>query len=268
MKHLIVIGGGPAGASAAIYGARGGLDVTVFAKGSSALEKADKIENYYGFPTAISGKELLERGQEQAKNLGAVFVEEEVVGLGFDGKLTVTTEEGVYKGDAVILAMGSPRREPKIQGLKEFEGKGVSYCAVCDGFFFKGKDVAVLGTGEFANYEADVLRPLAKSVTRIEGGIKELRGADGLEELVFEDGKTLSVSGLFIAEGSAGSTDLARKLGALIEGNKIVVDENMATNIPGLYAAGDGTGGLLQIAKAVHEGAVAGLSAIKFLKQG
>lgn len=266
MKHLVVIGGGPAGASAAIYGARGGLNVTVFAKGPSALEKADKIENYYGFPTAVSGEELLERGQEQAKNLGAVFMKEEVVGLGFDGKLIVTTEEGSYPADAVVLAMGSPRRAPKIEGLKEFEGKGVSYCAVCDGFFFRGKDVAVLGTGEFAKHEAEALRPLAKSVTQIEGGVTALRGQDGLEELVFEDGHTLPVSGLFIAEGTAGSADLARKLGAYIEGNRIVVDENMATNIPGLFAAGDGTGGLMQVAKAVHDGAVAGLSAVKFLK--
>lgn len=266
MKHLIVIGGGPAGASAAIYGARGGLNVTVFAKGQSALDKADKIENYYGFPRAISGKELLERGQEQAKNLGAVFMKEEVVGLGFEDKLVVTTEEGFYQADAVILAMGSPRKEPKIDGLKDFEGKGVSYCAVCDGFFFRGKDVAVLGKGEFANHEADALRPLAKSVTQIEGGLRALKGREGLEELIFEDGRSLAVSGLFIAEGSAGSADLARKLGAFIEGNKIVVDENMATNIPGLFAAGDGTGGLMQVSKAVYEGSVAGLAAVKYLK--
>ena len=144
--------------------------------------------------------------------------------------------------------------------------RGVSYCAVCDGFFFRGKDVAVLGKGEFANHEADALRPLAKSVTQIEGGLRALKGREGLEELIFEDGRILAVSGLFIAEGSAGSADLARKLGAFIEGNKIVVDENMATNIPGLFAAGDGTGGLMQVSKAVYEGSVAGLAAVKYLK--
>ncbi|MEG0662417.1 MAG: NAD(P)/FAD-dependent oxidoreductase, partial [Anaerovoracaceae bacterium] len=139
--------------------------------------------------------------------------------------------------------------------------------AVCDGFFFKGLDVAVLGSGEYANHEAEALRPLAKSVTMISGKVSEVRGNSTLEEIVLESGKVLPAAGLFVAEGTAGSADLARKLGAEIKDNKIVVNQDMATNIPGLYAAGDCTGGLLQIAKAVHEGAVAGLSVMKLLRE-
>lgn len=267
MKHLIVVGSGPAGASAAIYAARGGLNVTVFSKGEGALEKAEKVGNYYGFPQPISGKELVDRGKEQAKNLGAVFVSEEVVGLSLADKLMIATEDKVYKADAVILAMGSHRKSPKVKGLEEFTGNGVSYCAVCDGFFFRDKDVAVLGTGEYANHEAEILRPIVRSVTMIDGGLKELQGGTILEKALFEDGKVLSISGLFVAYGTAGATDLARKVGAVISENSIIVNEKMETSIPGLYAAGDGTGGLLQVAKAVHEGAVAGIEALKYLKK-
>lgn len=248
MKDLIVVGNGPGGISAAIYGKRGGLNVTVISKGESALSKADKIENYYGFENPISGTELLEEGIKQAKRLGVEFLEQEVVGLGFEDKFVVTTSEGKVKADQIVLATGSPRRTPNIEGLSKFEGSGVSYCAVCDGFFFKGKDVVVLGKGEYAKHEAEVLEPIAEKVYAVEK-IKEVRGENVLEEVVLEDGEVIKASGLFIAEGTAGSGDLARKIGAEVNGNKIVVNEKMETNIPGIYAVGDCTGGLMQISK-------------------
>ena len=281
MKKVIVIGGGPAGISAAIYAKRGGAEVTVFTMGGGALEKADKIENYYGFPGGISGTDLIAAGEKQAQELGIELCRAEVVGLEYSEEFRVTavaeTDLEVQKeitatANVVIVAMGSPRKVPPVENIKEFEGRGVSYCAICDGFFFRGKDVAVLGSGEYAKHEAEVLKPIAGSVTMIPEEDAAAVEGDGesefspLQKVLLKDGSSLEVSGLFVASGSAGSADLARKLGAMTEGNKILVDENMATNVPGLFAAGDCTGGLMQVAKAVHEGAAAGLAAVKFLR--
>ncbi len=284
MPNALIVGNGPAGISAALYTARAGIETSVIARDAGALGKAEKIENYYGFADPISGTDLLERGKAQARRLGVTLIEEEVVGLSYLNKLTVSTKGATYEADAVILATGSPRRAPKIEGLAEFEGAGVSYCAICDAFFYKGKDVAVLGCCEYAAHEALALLPLANSVTLLSNGeppmqglpeglksvittkIKALTGTGRLEGVTFLDGTSLAISGLFVAQGVAGSADLARKIGAETVGNRIVVDEHMATNIPGLFAAGDCTGGMLQIAKAVAEGAEAGYSAVKYIR--
>ena len=284
MTDILIIGSGPAGISAALYAARAGMDTLVVSSGQSALFKAHMIENYYG--GSIPGDELYEKGIAQAKELGIEIKEDQVVGLGFDGDFIVTGEKSQYKAKAVIIATGSARKAPPLPGLSEFEGRGVSYCAVCDGFFHRGKNVAVLGSGTYALHEAMELSPIVESVTILTDGqspefslpdsvtnisvdtgkIKELTGEELLSSVVFEDGKTLDVSGVFVAIGTAGSSDLARKLGAVTEGTKIAVNGEMATNIPGLYAAGDCTPGMLQVAKAVYQGAEAATSAIKFVR--
>lgn len=284
MTDILIIGSGPAGISAALYAARAGMDTLVVSSGQSALFKAHMIENYYG--GSIPGDELYEKGIAQAKELGIEIKEDQVVGLGFDGDFIVTGEKSQYKAKSVIIATGSARKAPPLPGLSEFEGRGVSYCAVCDGFFHRGKNVAVLGSGTYALHEAMELSPIVESVTILTDGqipefslpdsvtnisvdtskIKELTGEELLSSVVFEDGKTLDVSGVFVAIGTAGSSDLARKLGAVTEGTKIAVNGEMATNIPGLYAAGDCTPGMLQVAKAVYQGAEAATSAIKFVR--
>lgn len=284
MTDILIIGSGPAGISAALYAARAGMDTLVVSSGQSALFKAHMIENYYG--GSIPGDELYEKGIAQAKELGIEIKEDQVVGLGFDGDFIVTGEKSQYKAKAVIIATGSARKAPPLPGLSEFEGRGVSYCAVCDGFFHRGKNVAVLGSGTYALHEAMELSPIVESVTILTDGqvpefslpdsvtnisvdtgkIKELTGEELLSSVVFEDDKTLDVSGVFVAIGTAGSSDLARKLGAVTEGTKIAVNGEMATNIPGLYAAGDCTPGMLQVAKAVYQGAEAATSAIKFVR--
>lgn len=285
MATAIIIGNGPAGISAALYLKRANIDVTILAKGRGALEKADKIENYYGFAGPISGKELVDAGIANAKRLGCVFVEQEVLSIGYTGKLSVRTKEREYQGDAVILATGAARNTPKIAGIREFEGKGVSYCAVCDAFFYRGKAVAVLGGGEYALHEAMELLPVAGSVTVLTDGaepaarfpetirverrkLARIMGREVVSGVEFAEGGSLPLSGVFVAVGVASSGDLAKKLGAETDGNRIVVNERMETNIPGLYAAGDCIGGLLQIAKAVSDGAIAGTEAIKFLRRG
>ena len=287
MAKVVIIGSGPAGVSAALYTARAGIDTTVLTRGPGALARAEGIENYYGVPGPVSGAELERRGIEGAKAVGVQFVEAEAVGLTFTDKLTVETLSGDYPADAVILATGASRAAPPIPGLKALEGHGVGYCATCDAFFYRGKDVAVLGSGEYALHEASALLPLAKSVTLLTGGaplsaefppeialctekVEAILGEEAgkVTGVRLAGGRELPLDGVFVALGVAGSTALARKMGAEVDGNRIVVDEHMMTTVPGLFAAGDCTGGLLQVAKAVYEGAMAGNEAAMALRKG
>ena len=279
---IIVVGLGPAGVSAALYTHRAGMDTLVIGEENSALHKAEKIDNYYGVPMGTSGKELFITGVNQLKEANVDLVNGQVVGIEWDGNYNIKSTQGEFKATSVIFATGTNRRAPKIEGITEFEGRGVSYCAVCDGFFYRGKTVAVLGEGEYAAEEANYLKNLAEKVYVFTNGLQPTAKAEGVEYItekvvavkgtntvekaVLENGTELNISGLFVAVGVAGTTDFARKLGCEINGNVIVKDEKCATNLPGLYAAGDNTGGMLQIAKAVYEGAVAGSESAKFVR--
>ena len=283
---IIIIGAGPAGISASLYTVRANRKTLILYEDKSSLEKTDKIENYYGFENGISGKDLYETGIKQAKNLGVDVKKEEVIKIEMNMnnkdnyKFIVTTSNNVYKSKAVILATGNKKNKPKITGIEKFEGKGVSYCAICDGFFYRNKDVAVIGSGDYAISETNDLINVAKDVTILTNGekapnfradnvkietrgIKEIKGENKVEEVEFEDGTKLKTDGIFVAQGVAGSSDFAKKLGAITNKDKIVVNEKMETNISGLFACGDCTGGLLQVSKAVYEGAIAGLEAIR-----
>ncbi len=155
----------------------------------------------------------------------------------------------------------------------------MSYCAICDGFFFRGKKIAVIGNGAYAESEYGVLKNIIEDVTILTNGlapqfslpcdtrkIESFEGGEAVEEVVFADGSREKFDGIFIACGSAGAFELSKKLGLETDGNKIVTDEKRATNIPGIYAAGDCIPGLQQIAKAVCDGMIAGTEALKFLK--
>ena len=285
MPKIVIIGSGPAGVSAALYAVRAGVDTTILTKGPGALDRAEKIENYYGFAEPISGAELERRSIENAKRLGVQVVTAEAVGLTYTDQLTVETVDRDYPADAVILATGASRAVPRIPGLAGLEGHGVSYCAACDAFFYRSKDVAVLGSGEYALHEVQALLPVVHSVTLLTNGapltaqfppevkvypqkVDAILGEKVVTGVQLSGGETLAASGVFVALGVAGSTALARKIGAAVDGNRIVVDETMQTTVPGLYAAGDCTGGLLQVAKAVYEGALAGTEAAKALRKG
>lgn len=280
MYDVAVIGSGPAGITAAIYAKRRNLSTLVISKGNGALEKAKKIDNYYGFANGVSGKKLYENGLNQAVNLGVEIVQDEVINIELKDNFTIETVNSKYDAKSVILATGVNRNIPNIKGIKEFEGKGISYCAICDSFFYKEKDVAVLGEGNYAIHEFETLKPIANSVTILTNGgkivqnrsngvvvnkkkIKEFRGTNKLEEVEFEDDTKQKINGVFIAVGTASSTDIARRIGARIENNNIIVNENMETSVPRLYACGDCTGGLLQISKAIYEGTKAGLAVLK-----
>ena len=293
LENVIIIGAGPAGISAALYLARGNMNPLLIYDGTGALEKAEKIENYYGLSTPLSGSELFETGLSQAKALGVRTVEAQVLGLGGFDTFEIKTTEGIFESRSVILATGGKRKAPQIPGLKEFEGRGVSYCAVCDAFFYRGKDVAVLGNSDFALHEAEELSNTAGSVTiytdgqepdfsrepsmevntmkiqAIEGDgeVSGIRLGGEVEAEDTESGAFKEAEGVFVALGTAGSGELARQIGAgLTEKGNIQVNSDMETTVPGLFAAGDCTGGLLQIAKAVYEGAQAGISAGKYVR--
>lgn len=283
MKDAVVVGYGPAGVSAALYLRRAGIRVTLIGKDIGSLARAEKIENYYGLPAPISGRELAAIGIAQAEALGAEIVTGEVLDLSWDGNYTVRTNSAEYSSQAVILATGSARKTLPIPGLAEREGHGVAYCAVCDAFFYRGKAVGVLGAGSYALHEASHLLPVVGSVTLLTNGappperlpdglksdprpLQEVFGEPSVEGVRFSDGESLPLSGLFVALGSAAAADFARKVGAQIENNRIVVDEEMRTAVPGLFAAGDCTGGLMQVSVAVAKGAKAAMSALEFLR--
>ncbi|WP_243363518.1 NAD(P)/FAD-dependent oxidoreductase [Fundidesulfovibrio terrae] len=290
--QCLIIGAGPAGLSAAIYTARAGMSTLVLGGNPKVYGDYD-IDNYFGFEQTISGRELIERGRRQAARFGADIREEKVLGVhhGEDGGFSVKTDKGQYRACSIILAAGVSRSRPKIPGIEAYEGKGVSYCVSCDGFFIRNKPVVVAGEGVFAanqalellNYTPDVtICTLGKEpsypadfAARLEhAGIKTLTspvtalsGNPGLESAALADGTVLPAQGLFIALGEASSTDFAYTLGVTRKGNFIEVDPEMKTSVEGVFAAGDCTGGFLQIAVAVGEGALAGKSAITWLKE-
>ncbi len=273
---VLIIGGGPAGVSTGLYTLRAGIDTTIITNNKSALLKAEKIDNYYGFAEGISGEELYKNGLDGFKRLGGKVIDAEVTGAGYDECFTLSTDRGELGADVLVLANGVSRKAPDIKGLKEFEGRGVSYCAVCDAFFYRGKRVAVIGNGEYALHEAHILKKTSSEVILLTNGknapeyencdsrkIKAIEGGEGVERVVFEDGEGMEISGIFVAIGTAGAADIAVKLGALTDGRYVKTDENMLTSIPGLYAVGDCAGGLMQVSKAVCDGAKAGTDIVR-----
>ncbi len=285
MYDSIIIGHGPAGVSAAIYAVRAGLSVLLIGRDSGDLGKTRELENYYGFVEPLSGPELLERGLKQAERLGAVISHDEVTAVRWLDHFVVETASQSYETLSLVLATGMPRKKVRIKGLAEYEGRGVSYCATCDGFFYRGKTVAVIGNGDYAFKEASELKAFASKVYLLTNG-REYQGSPAADfelrtekishiagdetkvsQLVLVDSDQLAVDGVFVAEGTASALDLALKLGLENDGKKIFADENQATNLPGLYAAGDCTGGLLQVAVAVGEGAKAGVAVAAYVRE-
>ena len=290
MFDIIIIGKGPAGVSAGIYGARANKKVLIIAKDFGWLAKTDSIENYYGFEQPVKAMDLLNTGISQARRLGVQFEEAEVIGVEKLEDFTVSTTKAVFTSKVVIIATGMPRNKAAISNLAAYEGRGVSYCSTCDGFFYKAKAVGVVGNSDFAYKEATELIHFTKNITLFTNGreyqgqttdpsmfdpdiridrrkIKAIEGVDNIERLLFEDGSTMPLDGLFVAEGSASALDLAYKMGIENNGKTITVDAKQSTNIPGLFAAGDCTGGILQVSVAVGEGATAGMAAIEFLNK-
>lgn len=285
MYDVIIVGAGPAGISASLYTIRRNLKTLIIYKEKSALEKSTKIENYYGFENGINGEELYKIGIRQAQNIGAEVIKDEVTNIKIDYlnekeyTFKVETLNNEFKAKSVILATGNKKNKPNIKNMDKYEGKGISYCAICDGFFYRNKNVAVIGNGDYAIAEAKDLQNIAKSITILTNDrqapeyraeninintkkIDQIEGENKVEEIDFVDNTKMKIDGIFIAQGVAGSTEFAKKIGAKINNDKIVVDENMETSIKGLFACGDCTGGLYQVSKAVYDGTKAGLAVL------
>lgn len=296
----VIIGRGPAGISASLYLARAGYRVAVLGSGRGALDRAEKIENYYGFPEPLRGSELADRGVAQAEGLGVEVFREEVVSVAMEDLFVVRTASGdasrEYRARALLIATGKSRSGLSVPGFEALRGKGISFCATCDGFFYRGKRLAVIGSGEYAAAELGELLHFTKDITlftdgeatvspRIPADIPVIRekiagftGTDRLSGIRTAgpaaadgrqaDGAEYPVDGVFVAIGTAGAADFAAKIGVGMNGADIAVNGDYMTNVPGIFAAGDCIGGYLQIAKAVSDGALAARGINAFLKRG
>ena len=282
MYDAIVIGGGPAGATAAIYLQRFKKNVLLIMKDYGALGKTEHIDNYYGFINTITGPELLENGINQAKRLGVEIIEDEVLGIDNFPDFIVKTINGEYKAKSVLLATGKNQVNLRVKGFNNFIGKGISYCAICDGFIYRNKKIGLVGNKEFMLEELEILKNFSEDITIFTNGlsldvelekekvvtekITEIKGDEKISQVI-TDNTSYDVDVLFIAIGSPSASDFALRMGAFLEKNNIVVDENFMTNIPGLFAAGDCIGGLLQIVKSTSDGAHAAIAMNRYLKQ-
>ncbi len=277
-----IVGGGPGGVSAALYAARGGLKTALVHHGRSALHRAERIQNYYG-TGEISGKALYDVGIEQARSVGAEIIYGQVTFVSFDGSLfIVTSTAGEILSRRLVIATGVGRKHADIPGIAEYEGRGVSYCAVCDAFFYRKKRVAVIGSGEFAEHEYNVLKKVADAVLLTNGDtpcfkadnavtdkITRVFGEDGrVKGAEFDNGGKLYFDGIFVALGVLGSSEIAKSVGVMTDKNgNITVDGHGMTNVPGMYAVGDCTAGIKQIGKAVADGITVGTELIRTLNK-
>jgi thioredoxin reductase (NADPH) len=298
---LIIIGGGPAGLTAAIYGGRMGLKTAIYEnKGFGGLAgTAPKIENYPGF-SSINGLELTEKMREQAESWGSTLFYEEVSAINPE-EMTISTYGGETKAKAIIIATGSKHLSLGLSNEYQLVGNGISYCATCDGPLFRDQEVAAVGGGNAAGLEVIYLSNVAKKVYLIHRRhcmraeaciVDEVDSLENvvpmynciIEEAITKDDKlralkiknietgeifNIDVNALFIAIGVEPQSDLAKKAGIeLDDDNCIKVNKDQETNIPGIYAAGDVTGGIRQVTTAVGEGTTATMNAYLYIKQG
>ena len=261
---ILVIGGGPAGLSAAVNARARGRSVLVV---SNPLEEnplwpAERVDNYPGLP-AVSGAELLTQLRRHAERSGAEFLTGRVLSsVRMPDAWYVSVGPDMYNAKAVVLAAGVARGK-KFPGEAEFLGRGVSYCATCDGMLYRGKAVAVLGYSDSARQEAEFLERIGCRVTYFDRPRTcEIHGEETVRSVTC-DGQSTDVDCVFILRPALAPTDLFP--GLETEKGFVAVDRRMATNLPGLFAAGDCTGGPLQAAKAAGEGLIAGQSAAAYV---
>jgi len=295
---VIILGGGPAGLTAGIYTARQGLS-TLLIEGKKLGGRAwgpHRVENFPGFPEGLTGTELMDRFIEQTRKFGVEFKQETIVGLSDMGDTKfVQTRGGFYQGKAVVVTTGIQRKSMNIPGELEFKGRGVGYCAICDGPFYKDQPVAVVGSGKDA--VEDALR-LADTVSKVyaipgSGGFKEgihevdeltkhvkidvidgvdvesIEGDQVVTHINMKEGpvKKLVVNGVFIILDHVGTSDILSDSGIEADdGGCIMVDKNQSTNVEGIFAAGDCVCGGMQIVTAAGDGGKAGLAVFRYVK--
>ena len=300
MYDVIIIGAGPAGLSAGIYTSRLGMKTLILEKlnPGGQITLSSEIENYPGVCEVKSGIEFMACWPDQAKKFGAEIkseeVEEIVPGSKFQvPKWKIKTHKNEYTSKAIIVATGSTPKKAGFEGEIEYTGKGVSYCAVCDGFFYKDKVVAVIGGGDTALEEALYLSKIAKKVYLIHRRdkfraapstqkkvfntpnieiiynetVKKVFGKEFVEGIILSSNKEIKVDGVFVFVGMKVNNELVKDLVELNEWGEVKVDLNMQTSLKGLYAAGDiRQNSVKQVVAAAGDGAVAGINAVKFVE--
>ncbi|MEN2996044.1 thioredoxin reductase (NADPH) [Acetomicrobium thermoterrenum DSM 13490] len=300
-RELVIVGGGPAGLTAAIYGRRAGLDVLVLEKGMAGgqITITAEIENWPGIPM-ISGEELARAFREHAEKFSPEFREAEVKKVSIEaGKKVVATDKGDIEAEAVIIATGASFRKLGCPGEAEFTGRGVSYCAVCDGAFFEDQVIAVVGGGNTAVEEADYLTRFASKVyiihrrdsfradravvekamanPKIEpvwnSVVEKIKGTDMVEGIVLKNVKTgetseLPVAGIFVFVGMNPNSDFVKGLVETKDGGWIVTNEMLETSVEGIFAAGDVRDKFLrQVVTAAGDGATAAMAAYSYISE-
>ncbi len=288
---ILIIGAGPAGLQAAIHAARRNTSVIVLGKSAKSKLGWAWIENLFCILGEVSGKEMLKKGKKQAKRFGVEFVESDAVRITQNGVFECELETGkAIKADGLILSTGITRNKSDIDGERDFVGKGISYCADCDGPLYRDKRVAIVGGESAAFVAAQSLVGFASQVYLIdpkhemsdgdrsdlqEKGIKILNrnpskvaGENTVETLQFEDSSSIEIDGVFIEIGSRGIMELAMPLGLMPnEEGFLEVDREQKTELEGVFACGDITGPPFQVCKAIGEGCVAGLSAVEYVRE-
>jgi len=299
--EVIIIGGGPAGLTAGLYTSRSRFNTLLIEIGllGGQMTTTEVIENYPGFPQGINGDELSRLMEEQAKRFGLEVVSQEVVEVKLEGeRKLVKTDESTYLCEALIICTGTEYRKLGIPGEKEFTGKGVSYCATCDGAFFKDSQIVVVGGGDSALTEALFLTKFAKELTIIHrrdalrgtkiyqervlsnpkikmlwnSVVQKIKGDSIVRSIVIKNVKTgeideFNTEGVFLFVGVSPRTQFLKNLITSDEAGYIVTDENCETSIKGIFAAGDCRKKLLrQIATAVGDGAIAAFATEKYLE--
>ncbi len=298
MYDIIIIGAGPAGLSSGIYASRLGAKTLILEKltPGGQITLSSEIENYPGVCEIKSGLEFMACWPEQAKRFGAKIKSEEVKELKVENeKWIVKTHKNEYISKAVIVATGSTPKKAGFEGEEEFIGRGVSYCAVCDGFFYKDKVVAVIGGGDTALEEALYLSKIAKKVYLIHRRdkfraapstqkkvfntpnieiiynetVKKVLGKEFVEGIILSSNKEIKVDGIFVFVGMKVNNELVKDLVELNEWGEVKVDLNMKTSRKGLYAAGDiRENAVKQVVAAAGDGAVAAINALKYVEKG
>ena len=290
---VVILGTGPAGLQAAIHAARRKVTVLVLGKETKSSLFHAHVENFCCLFN-VTGEDMLSVGRQQAVNFGADMIEEDVLKIGPDnGIFKIVTESGhAIQSKTVIIATGTTRNKLGVAGEKRLLGRGVSYCVECDANFYKGEDIAVIGSASAAVSGALTMLDYARSVHLIcdkpdvtdalkeqlinssvivheDAKVKDIVGQDKVEAVSLEDGSTVSVNGVFIELGAKGIMELATHLGVLLDDEMKYIQTNkkMETNVDGVFAAGDICGPPWQMAKAVGEGCVAGIGAASYAKK-